>query len=169
MLMISLNRSSFDSFCSFFVLLFIFQSMTSCQSGSAEKAAEAPPKKNYDFVLKAQGDDMSQLKYSPDRLEVTEGSKVVITLINESKDSTMLHNFVLVPFGAENKVGMAAAKAGKKYGYVPRMDEVLAASEMLKPGQKTRFRFTAPAKGNYRYICTFPGHFVIMQGLFVVK
>jgi len=41
---------------------------------------------------------------------------------------------------------------------------------MLKPDSAESLRFTAPKKpGEYPYLCTFPGHWVIMRGVMVVK
>jgi azurin len=36
---------------------------------------------------------------------------------------------------------------------------------MLEPGQTQRLQLTAPgAPGKYEYVCTFPGHWMIMWG-----
>lgn len=51
--------------------------------------------------------------------------------------------------------------AGKNY--------ILAQTKMLGGGQKTSIKFTAPKKGNYTYLCTFPGHAVLMRGVMIVK
>jgi azurin len=41
---------------------------------------------------------------------------------------------------------------------------------MVAPLSATALRFTAPKKpGDYPYICTFPGHWIIMKGVMVVK
>ena len=46
---------------------------------------------------------------------------------------------------------------------------VLGASKLLEPGQKETFKITAPGKeGEYEYVCTFPGHWLIMFGKLVV-
>jgi azurin len=41
---------------------------------------------------------------------------------------------------------------------------------MLNQGDREVLRFTAPTtKGKYPYICTFPGHWLVMKGEMVVE
>jgi azurin len=50
--------------------------------------------------------------------------------------------------------------------YVPEDDAVLAATDLAKPGETVTLTFTAPNEpGEYAYICTFPGHYAMMQGV----
>jgi azurin len=47
---------------------------------------------------------------------------------------------------------------------------IIAATKLLQPRGKEVLNFTAPKKaGDYPYVCTFPGHWVIMNGKMVVK
>jgi len=47
---------------------------------------------------------------------------------------------------------------------------VLPATQAVAPLSATALRFTAPIEpGDYPYICTFPGHWIIMKGVMVVK
>jgi len=40
---------------------------------------------------------------------------------------------------------------------------------MLEAGQKETLEFTAPSKpGDYEFICTFPGHWAVMNGIMKV-
>jgi azurin len=40
---------------------------------------------------------------------------------------------------------------------------------MLEAGQKEALTVTAPAQeGTYDYVCTFPGHWAVMQGKLIV-
>jgi hypothetical protein len=54
--------------------------------------------------------------------------------------------------------------------YVPEKDtRVIAATKMLDPGQKETLKLTAPKEeGEYDYVCTFPGHWMIMWGKWIV-
>ena len=46
---------------------------------------------------------------------------------------------------------------------------MLGASRLLEPGQKETLKITAPKKeGEYEYVCTFPGHWMIMWGKLIV-
>jgi hypothetical protein len=52
----------------------------------------------------------------------------------------------------------------------PRLPEDPAQTKMLNQGDREVLRFTAPtAKGKYPYICTFPGHWLVMKGEMVVE
>jgi len=55
---------------------------------------------------------------------------------------------------------------GTKQHYVPALPEVLQATPLINPGGSFTLTFTAPATpGDYPFICTFPGHWRIMQGV----
>jgi azurin len=78
--------------------------------------------------------------------------------------------------GASEEVGMAAnemakdSKEAQRGQYVPKSKKVLHATRMVAPLSATALRFTAPEEpGDYPYICTFPGHWIIMKGVMVVK
>ncbi len=46
---------------------------------------------------------------------------------------------------------------------------ILAHTPMSTPGETVQVTFTAPSEpGTYRYICTYPGHYVMMQGTMTV-
>ena len=52
---------------------------------------------------------------------------------------------------------------------MPDDDAVLAATDMSEPGETVSVTITAPSEpGDYRYICTFPGHYTVMQGTMTV-
>ncbi|MEC8929285.1 MAG: plastocyanin/azurin family copper-binding protein, partial [Verrucomicrobiota bacterium] len=48
-------------------------------------------------------------------------------------------------------------------------EKVLVYSKLLGPGETDEILFTAPEPGEYDYMCTFTGHFVMMRGKLVVK
>jgi len=46
---------------------------------------------------------------------------------------------------------------------------VLGATKLTEPGHKETIKLTAPNKeGEYEYVCTFPGHWMIMWGKLIV-
>ena len=114
-----------------------------------------------------------QMKYDTKMITVKAGLPVVLTLENPD---IMQHNLVICKTGTIEKVGKAAdimaqdPKSAEK-NYVPQMAEVLAATKLVNPGEAYTLEFTAPSKpGDYPFICTFPGHWRIMQGIMrVVK
>jgi azurin len=86
----------------------------------------------------------------------------------------MQHNLVLIQAGAVEKVGAAADKMaadpkGAEKNYVPAMKEVIAATELIDTDGRSVIRFKVPEKvGDYPYVCTFPGHWRIMNGIMKV-
>ena len=103
---------------------------------------------------------------------VVEAGKAV-ELVFENTDF-MQHNLVITKKGEKEKVGMAADKLamdpdGAEKNYVPNMPEVLYATAIINPEEKVVLKFTAPEEpGDYPFICTFPGHWRIMQGVMKV-
>ncbi|SDD93008.1 putative membrane-bound dehydrogenase domain-containing protein [Pricia antarctica] len=113
----------------------------------------------------------NEMKYDVTEFVVQAGQSVELVLENVD---FMQHNLVIVQKGAKDKVGAAADKLaadpnGAEQQYVPRMGEVLHATALIDPQQKATLRFTAPTEpGEYPFICTFPGHWRIMQGVMKV-
>ncbi len=103
---------------------------------------------------------------------VPAGALVELTLENVD---AMQHNLVIGQMGSKEIIGAAADKmitqsdAADK-NYVPNIPEVIASTPMVNPENKVRIKFTAPDKqGDYPYVCTFPGHWSIMNGIMTVK
>ena len=64
---------------------------------------------------------------------------------------------------------MQAIEAGSDMKYVPNNDNVIASSDLAMPGETVMLEFKAPSKGNYEFLCTYPGHSEMMRGYFFVK
>ncbi len=109
----------------------------------------------------------NEMKYDISEFVVKAGQPVEI--IFENTDF-MQHNLVITKQGEKDKVGMAADKLaadpkGAALNYVPDMPEVLFSSPLLDPEKTVKIKFTAPENpGLYPFICTFPGHWRLMQG-----
>jgi azurin len=79
------------------------------------------------------------------------------------------HNWVLVKPGTEATVAAAGLKLGEAAGYIDVRDkDMLVHTDLAKAGDSTDVTFTAPAPGDYPYICTFPGHYLMMKGVLTV-
>ncbi|MED6315338.1 MAG: plastocyanin/azurin family copper-binding protein, partial [Verrucomicrobiota bacterium] len=107
------------------------------------------------------------------RFEVNAGQPVRIDFTNP--DATA-HNIVIVAPGAEAEIGEAAnemakdPKEAQRGQYVPKSKKVLHATRMVAPLSAESLRFVAPKEpGEYPYLCTFPGHWIIMKGTMVVN
>jgi putative membrane-bound dehydrogenase-like protein len=113
----------------------------------------------------------NEMKYDRKTFTVTAGKPIVIVFDNPD---FMQHNLVITQPGAMEVVGRAADKLaahpkGAEMSYVPEMPEVLFATKLVDPQHKVTLRFTAPTKpGDYPFVCTFPGHWSIMNGIMKV-
>ena len=109
------------------------------------------------------------LKFDTDKLEVKAGSRVKVVFNN---NDDMLHNFVITKPGAANAVGNAALRLnlnGPKMNYVPASADVLYHTNILQPETAESIYFVAPTEpGDYQFVCTFPGHSSLMQGILKV-
>lgn len=113
------------------------------------------------------------MKFDVKELKVKPGQKVMLLFVNQK--CPLQHNFLLVKPGKLNEVGALADKmltdpeALKKH-YTPESPEVLAHSnKLIGVGQSDLIEFTAPAEaGDYPFLCTFPGHWRLMNGVLKV-
>lgn len=145
-------------------------SLLSPERAAAARKVLADLKVNV-FVIKAVPE---QLRFDTASIEVESGKPFEV--IFENPD-LMPHNLVFVQPGTLQAVATAVQSQAPdkldKQGraYVPEGDSrVLGATKMLESGQKETLRLTAPEKeGVYEFVCTFPGHWAVMQGKLVVK
>ncbi len=111
-----------------------------------------------------------KLLYDTKKFTVRAGQKVTVLFKN---DDYPPHNLIFVKPGTADEVAALAIALGAE-GFAkqfrPDTDKVLWGSPMLEHGQRATIQFTAPAPGDYPYVCTFPGHSIIMRGVMhVVK
>ncbi len=111
------------------------------------------------------------MKFKQVELSVKAGAAVELTLVNPD---VLQHNFLLLNPGTLEKVGALAdamlidPEAMKKQ-YIPDSDDILASTKLVNPAASETIEFTAPSKpGDYPYICTFPGHWRLMNGVLKV-
>jgi azurin len=102
-------------------------------------------------------------------LTVPAGAEVHLVLKNNATMTTLPHNWALVKPGTEAGVAAAGLKMGDPAGYFDVRDkDALAHTPMAKPGETSEVTFTAPEAGTYPYICTVPGHYMMMNGVLTV-
>ena len=88
---------------------------------------------------------------------------------------SMPHNWVLTRPGSLEAVGeLTSAQVSDPRAfarhYVPETDDVLVHTDLVPPGRSQAITFRAPAEpGTYPYLCTFPGHWRIMNGELIVE
>jgi len=114
--------------------------------------------------------DNGVFKFDVTSFTVKAGQKVHVVVKNNETMPNMFHNFTLVRPGTEAAVANAGLTAGEISAYVkPNDPNVIATTSLAKPGAPADVTFTAPEKGSYPYICTFPGHYMTMKGTLTVE
>jgi len=112
------------------------------------------------------------MKFNTSKITVKSGKLVRLTLKHIGKLDVQLmgHNFVLLKNNVDiiefaNKAAMAS-----KNQYIPvESDEVIVYTDMIGGGQETTIEFLPPDVGVYNFICSFPGHYAMMKGKFIVE
>jgi len=105
-----------------------------------------------------------------DREELTVEAGREVELIFENTD-IMPHNLLVTRPGRLAQVGkaaeaMAALPDAWARGFVPDSDDVLWATGLVQPGESEVLRFRAPDEaGDHPFVCTFPGHWIRMNGV----
>ena len=107
------------------------------------------------------------MKYNKAAFSVVSGKPTKIIFVN---DDVMPHNLLLAAPGSLNDLGAAADKMaadpkGFDKHFIPEDKRVLWATKLLQPGQTAELSFIAPKPGAYPYICTFPLHWKLMNGV----
>ena len=112
------------------------------------------------------------LKFNTSRIEAKAGEKVIFVFPNDDS-SGMVHNLAIITPGSTQTVmdaAVAMGAAGLKKNFIPEIPELLASTPQVAQGMKYTLYFLVPEEpGDYHFICTYPGHGLIMQGIFAVE
>lgn len=112
------------------------------------------------------------MQYNKEELKVTEGQVVTLTLkhVGQMPKEAMGHNWVLLASGTDVAAFGTAAVAARDTEYIPadKKDQVIAHTPVVGGGEQAAITFDAPKAGYYKFLCSFPGHWGVMQGTFVV-
>ena len=121
--------------------------------------------------LEIAGNDAMQ--YDKKELTVAaDCTQVELTLTHTGKlpAAAMGHNWVLVKTADVTAVANAGMSAGLPNNYLtPNDPRVIANTKTIGGGQSASVTFPTSKLtkgGDYSFICTFPGHYVIMKGVF---
>lgn len=110
------------------------------------------------------------MRYETSRIEAPAGARVRLVIDNTATTSpAMVHNAVVLSATDDatvNRVGTAAAGAPDN---VPDDPAILTHTPLAGPGERRAVVFTMPPPGEYRFICTFPGHYQFMRGTLVSR
>jgi len=111
------------------------------------------------------------LRFSPARVSAEAGEKLSFKIDNV--DSTDLaHNFVVLKPGTRSAVvalSLAQGADGPVRDFVPVSVDILGSSKLLPAGNSAVVTVQLPdVKGVYPYVCTLPGHGMMMFGAIYV-
>ncbi|SYZ72233.1 Azurin [Candidatus Zixiibacteriota bacterium] len=121
--------------------------------------------------LEITGND--QMRYNEKELRVKAGDVVVLTMkhVGQMPKTVMGHNWVLLKHGVDMASFAQDAMQAKATDYIPaaRSGDIIAHTKLLGGGESDTITFDAPAQGTYTFLCSFPGHYGTMNGLFIVE
>ncbi len=112
----------------------------------------------------------SRMRFDVTHFYVEAGRPVEIVFENPDE---MPHNLLIVAPGAMEETGQLAdtmGGGGFAKNFVPDSKKVLHATKLVAPkGGMEKLRFPAPSEpGDYPYLCSFPAHWLTMNGVMTV-
>jgi azurin len=134
-----------------------------------QKAVSAAPVSKAREVKISMADGM---RFEPPRFSAKPGESLLLRI--ENLDSShQPHNFLVIAPGKIQEVvsaGLALGEKGALAGFVPDHPSVLASTgKVLDPEGGFELPFTVPKEpGIYGYVCTVPGHGMLMYGALYV-
>lgn len=141
----------------------------------AAQALNGPNVPPADDVRTIEMTGTDQMKFTRTQITAKPGEKIRIVLTTESKlpKAAMAHNFVLMTKAAdlENFANKSVMARDNSYIAPELEDQVIAMTGLAGGGETVEVTFTVPEeKGDYTYICSFPGHFLAgMKGTLTVE
>ncbi|PRD46169.1 plastocyanin/azurin family copper-binding protein [Sphingobacterium haloxyli] len=146
------------------------ETATTSSDGAATETV--PGIENVELSNKIVVEGNDQMKFDKELLRVKAGEEVELTLKNvgELPKESMGHNFVVLASGVDVATFGSEAVAAADNDYIPKtsLSSVVAHTKLLGPGEEDKITFTLE-KGVYTFICSFPGHFGVMQGKIVAE
>jgi azurin len=139
---------------------------------AAQPAAVASPPATPDDqgVVHLTGND--QMRFSANRIELKAGQKVKVELKNAGSlpKEVMGHNLIVLKPGSDVTAFAAKGMNAKATDYVPAgAPEIIAHTRLLGPGESQMLELDLPGAGTYPFLCSFPGHVGLMNGVIVVQ
>lgn len=148
------------------------QTATPPAPAAAKVKAKSAPAKGVRTVELVVGDNM---KFDKTEIAAKPGEMLRVVLKNAGTmpKIAMGHNFVLLKLGVDQVEFNQAAFNARETDFIPpsMKTAVIAHTALSGPGESLETTFKVPAaKGDYPYLCSFPGHFALgMRGMLLVK
>ncbi|EGZ46812.1 azurin [Neisseria wadsworthii] len=134
---------------------------------AAEKVDPASVPAECSFVVET-GD---QMKYNTNQIPVKkscETFKVTLKHTGSMPVTSMGHNIVITKADDASAVANEGSGAGPDSGYLKADNPaIIAHTDMIGGGQEASLAFKTSQldpNGSYKFFCTFPAHFSVMQG-----
>lgn len=111
------------------------------------------------------------LQFSTKVLSATAGEAIKLTFTNPD---VVPHNWALIQRGSLEKIGdltnrLVGEPDAYLRHYVPESGDVICYTDVVEPSGAFSIFFNAPKEpGRYPFLCTFPGHWMVMNGELVV-
>ena len=127
-----------------------------------------------DCKIVVSGSDM--MRYDTNEINISKNCKIFVITLKHSGNlpiNAMGHNIVFLETKNLQKIiSKINMSHGIENGFIPEMEEVLFKSKMIGGGQETTFELDLNFFNigvEYTFICSFPGHFALMQGKLNIK
>ena len=148
----------------------VVDAITPTEEEAVEPALAEAEFETIEFTVETLGNTVEEMRYDKEEIVVPSNGQITIELVNRAEDPEMIHNIVFIHKDAMEEVAKAGLRVGPDKAFVPDLPSVFAGSELVEPGERTEFTFTAPFQsGEYTFVCTVPGHWEKMNGRFIVQ
>ena len=112
--------------------------------------------------------DGNKMAYLTTEFTVKAGESIRLVMDNTATIEVMKHNIVVL--NDASKVTEVGTQALTEADYIPDNPAIIAATPMADAGAQSEVTFTAPSTpGEYVFICTYPGHYMMMKGKMIVQ
>lgn len=142
------------------------------KSNKIKISTKKETKKNDDNIANVVITGNDFMKFNIKEIKVKAGQKVKLTLkhIGKLDKNVMGHNVVILKKDVDLAKFAAKAAAERDNGYIPKdSQDIIAYTKLIGGGETIVIEFSAPEAGTYEFLCSFPGHYAMMRGTFIVE
>lgn len=117
-----------------------------------------------------EGNDQMKFDKELFKVKAREEVNLIFKNVGELPKESMGHNVVILKPNVDVTTFGSEAVSAADNDYIPKtsLSSVVAHTRLLGPGEEDQISFTLEP-GVYPFICSFPGHFGVMQGKIVAE
>jgi len=160
--------------------IFAITIMVSCGGEEKKKEDSKKVKINAKKETKKKDDNVANIvltaddfmKFNKTEIKVKSGQKVKLTLrhIGKLDKNVMDYNVVILKKDVYPVKFAAIAAIERDNEYIPKdSQDIIVYTKLIGGGETTVIEFDAPEAGTYEFLCSFPAHFAMMRGKFIVE